>query len=216
MKITRYGQSAILIEEYKDTRILIDPGRYCYGKTGLTPSDFSKIDILLLTHKHGDHCTPEAIKILLENNPTLLILGNSEVKEKLNSANLDCDVIAPGDTHEVNGITIKGVKQIHGDLPSGDPKPENIGFLIDDKLYHTGDTIYMEEKPHADVLFVPICGKVVLDIPGAIRYAKEVQAKLIIPIHYDNPAYPVDPQNFKNAAEGLNVRILGFGESVEF
>jgi len=216
MKITRYGQSAILIENYKDTRILIDPGRFCYEETGLAPSDFGKIDILLITHTHSDHCTPEAIKVIQENNPEIVVLGTAGVKALLNSTVLDCDILKQGDIRKVGDVEIKGIKQIHGDLPDGRPKPEDIGFLIDGKLYHPGDTIYVKEKPLAEILFVPICGTVVLDIPDAIRFAKEVQAKLIIPIHYDNPVHSADPQEFKAAAEGLNVKVLGFGESIEW
>jgi len=51
MKITKYPQSAILIENYKGKRVLIDPGSYCYNKS-FTPDDWGKIDILLLTHTH--------------------------------------------------------------------------------------------------------------------------------------------------------------------
>ena len=213
MKITKYGQSAILIENYKDKRILIDPGSYCFVDTGFAPEDFGKIDILLYTHVHSDHCVLEAAKIIKDNNPNLIIIGNSEVKDKLSG--LNCDSINPGETRKIEDIEIKGIKQEHGDLPSGDPKPDNIGFLIDGKFYHTGDSIYVEDKPQAEVLFVPICGTVVMDINDAVKFSKEVNAKLIIPIHYDNLKYPADPNEFVKVAEGLNVKVLKFGESIE-
>jgi L-ascorbate metabolism protein UlaG (beta-lactamase superfamily) len=40
------------------------------------------IDILLITHKHPDHCYPEAIKIIQEKNKDLIILTN-EINPKL-------------------------------------------------------------------------------------------------------------------------------------
>lgn len=217
MKITKYGQSAILLENYKNKRILIDPGSYCYSETGLQPSDFGKIDILLLTHTHNDHCFPSAIKTIKENNLGIIIIGNVEVKDKLASADIASDAMQPGETRQLGEITITTVKQTHGDLSAyGKPTPDNIGFLIDEKIYHPGDAIYTTEKPHAEVLFAPICRIVVMTPEEAARYAREVGAKLVIPIHYDNPRFPVDVNDFVKAAEGLNVRVLGFGESVEW
>jgi L-ascorbate metabolism protein UlaG (beta-lactamase superfamily) len=56
---------------------LIDPGSYCYSEN-FKPQDWGKIDILLITHKHPDHCYPEAIKIIQEKNKDLIILTNEE------------------------------------------------------------------------------------------------------------------------------------------
>ncbi len=214
MKITKYGQSAVLIENYKNKRILIDPGSYCYN--GFKPEDFGQVDILLITHVHQDHCVPEAIKVIKENSSELIILSNKEVKNLLKESGLDCDAMNPGEVRRIGGVEIKCIKQQHGDTSVfGFPTPDDVGFLIDDKLYHTGDTVYVKEKPYAEVLFVPICGTVVMDPKTAAKFAKEQGAKLVIPIHYDNPKFQVDVNDFVKAAHGLNVRVLKFGESVD-
>jgi len=215
MKITKYPQSAILIEGYENKRILIDPGEYCYNEN-FTANNWGKIDILLITHIHEDHCLPEAIKIIKQNNSELIILSNSEVKEKLkNEAGIDVEIIEPEEEKQIDGIKIKGIKSIHGELPSGKPKPDVVGFLIDDKIYHPGDTVYLEEKPKAEIVFVPICGTVVMNPKEAARFAKEINPKLAIPIHYDSPNYPVDVNDFVKQMEGYNVKVLKNGESVE-
>ena len=66
MKITKYGQSAILIEEYKGKRILIDPGSYLFDQ--VNPEDLGKIDIILITHSHYDHLTPDKVQVIINNN----------------------------------------------------------------------------------------------------------------------------------------------------
>lgn len=213
MKITKYPQSAILIE-YKNKRILIDPGSYCYNKN-FAAKDWGKIDILLLTHTHEDHCLPEAIKIIQQNNPYLIILSNSEVKEKLTLENIDCEILKPNETKQIAHIKIRGIKQIHGELPSSKPKPDVIGFLIDDKIYHPGDTIYMKEKPKAEIFFAPICGTVVMNPKKAAKFSKEINPKIIIPIHYDSPKYPVDVNEFVKEMNGYLIKILKNGESLE-
>ena len=215
MKITKYPQSAILIENYKDKKILIDPGSYCYSEK-FTADNWEKIDILLITHTHADHCLPEAIKIIKQNNPDLIILANAEVKDKLkNDVGVDCEIVKPQEEKQINNIKIKGIKSIHGDLPSGNPKPDVIGFLIDDKIYHPGDTIYLEEKPKAEILFVPICGTVVMNSKEAARFSREISPKLTIPIHYDSPNYPVDVNDFVKEMKGYNVRVLRNKEGIE-
>ena len=67
MKITKYPQSCILVET-KGKKILIDPGTYVYEQTDIKPEDFKDIDVISVTHKHSDHCFPEALKIIKENN----------------------------------------------------------------------------------------------------------------------------------------------------
>ncbi len=139
MKITKYGQSAILVE-LKGKKILIDPGKYCYGEGRMKPEDFKNIDVILLTHTHGDHCMPEALKVIKESN-NCPILTNKEVKELLDQEGIDSEVLEVGQTRQFGNVVVKAVKAVHGELPSGKPKPETIGFLIDDKVYHCGDTI---------------------------------------------------------------------------
>lgn len=214
-KITKYPQSAILIE-YQNKRILIDPGSFCYNEN-FSPNDWGKIDILLITHTHKDHFVPEAIKIIKQNNPSLLIFSNQEVKEKLLSEGIECEIINPGEIKKVDNLKILGVKSIHGDLPSDASsiiKPDVIGFLIDDNFYHPGDTIYLKEKPKAEIIFVPICGTVVMNPKEAARFSKEINPKLTIPIHYDNSRFPVDVDEFVDEMKGYDIKVLKNGESI--
>jgi len=157
---------------------------------------------------------PEAIKIIKKNSDNLIIISNREVQQKLRGNNLDCEILEVGEEKNIDDIKIKGIKQMHGLAPDGS-KPDNIGFLIDDKLYHPGDTLYIEDKPYADVVFVPICGTVVMNLKEAAKFVKEINPKLAIPIHYDNPRFPVDVNEFVKETEGYNIKVLKNGESIE-
>lgn len=212
MKITKYPQSAILIED-KGKRVLIDPGKFCYDED-FTPNDWGKINILLITHEHTDHCQPDAIKIIKESNPNIVILTNNSVKNILAAEKIDSEVISPNEEKEIQGFIIRGIKSIHGDLPNGQPKPEVIGFLIDNKIYNPGDTIYLNEKPQADIVFPPICGTVVMNPEEAAEFSKETGAQIAIPVHYDNPVFPVDVNDFAKAL-GPTAKILNNGEGIE-
>jgi L-ascorbate metabolism protein UlaG (beta-lactamase superfamily) len=213
MKITKYPQSAILIE-YKNKKILIDPGSYCYNEN-FTAHDWGKIDILLITHIHNDHCFSPAVKIIKGNNQNLVLLSNSQVKEKLALENIDCEILKAGQERQVDDIKIKGVESIHGELPNGKPKPDVIGFLIDNAFYHPGDTIYLDQKPKAQIVFVPMCGTVVMNPKEATKFCSEINPELSIPIHYDNPNYITDTVEFEKEMQGQNFKVLKNGESVE-
>ena len=59
MKITRFTQSCLLIEEAK-ARILIDPS----GEDSVV--DFGELDAVLYTHEHADHFDPALCKKFME------------------------------------------------------------------------------------------------------------------------------------------------------
>ena len=221
MKITKYAQSCFLLETDK-LRILIDPGNLCYSDS-FKPKDFGKVDVLLLTHTHNDHCFSEAVKEIKENNPDMPIIGNDEVAAKLKeeAAMEDITEIEVGDKKEFDKIKVEVIKGIHGKYPIMKEIPKNVGFVIDDgktTVYHSGDTLYYEGMPKVDVALLPICNNfVVMGIEDVYKYAKETNPKLIIPMHYDGPKHPRETKPFEVLMTSTNTpyKILKDGESVE-
>lgn len=222
MKATKYPQSCILVET-NNKKILIDPGTYVYEQTDMKPEDWKNIDFLLLTHRHGDHCHPESIKTIKENNPEMIILSNSKVKEKLED--IESEVVKEGDIKEFGDIKIEVVKAIHGCCPAvGGPAgiiKENNGFIIDDgklRTYHCGDTLVFYPEFKADVIFVPICGHgVVMEPDIAVDFCKLFNPKLVIPVHYDSEKHPMGTDKFEEEIKktDMKYKILKNKESIE-
>jgi L-ascorbate metabolism protein UlaG (beta-lactamase superfamily) len=216
MKLTKYPQSCILFE-YKNKRILIDPGKFVYSQTDMKPEDWKDIDILLLTHEHSDHAMPEAIKVIVQNNNPV-ILTNKVVHGILKDEGINSEILEPGQEKVIDDIKITGVKSKHGDMtPFGKPTPDVTGFLIDDKLYHPGDSLYLDEKPYADIVCVPVGGIVVMDGKEAAKFVNEIKPKLAIPIHYSNPIHPATTDEFEKAMSDsdVEVKVLENKESME-
>ena len=73
---------------------------------------------------------------------------------------------------------------------------ENIGYIIDDnetRVYITSDTICFQNEYKCDILCVPVSDYgVVMGAFEASLFAKETNAKLVIPLHADSPKYPVN------------------------
>jgi L-ascorbate metabolism protein UlaG (beta-lactamase superfamily) len=212
MKITKYNQSCILIET-NNKRILIDPGNINY-EDSLLANEWSNIDILLVTHKHSDHCHSDAIKEIIKNNKTKFYT-TKEVSKTY--PQLQPIIVKEGDTIEVDGIKIEVVKAVHGYIPllKGEKEVnENVGYIVDDgkkRAYQTSDTICFKNSYKCDIIFVPVVNHGVVMGPWeAALFAKETGAELVIPFHYDNPGHPMDIESVKKefTAQNLNFKFL--------
>jgi L-ascorbate metabolism protein UlaG (beta-lactamase superfamily) len=175
-----------------------------------------------------------------------LLLGPRSKGLAFNLPVNDLTTIAVDEVFEIDGMTITGVKTTHGSLllqvgpfsKTVHPGPSErigwgaIGFRVSlhgkvivnlgDTLLHTSEWKHIH-KP--DVLMVPIGGRAVhntMDEREALQAVRMMQPKLVIPCHYNCPAFftkkynPADVTMFKQQAENLGARcvILGSGESV--
>ena len=218
MKITKFPQSCLLIET-KEKKILVDPGILKYKEEYF--NIWNSVDIILITHKHSDHCNVEVLEKISND---IEIYSTNEVKTKY--PNLDINIVKEEDVINVEDeITIEVVHAEHGYIPlmkaTGGKVIENIGYIIDDKdtkVYITSDTVCFENDYKCDVLCVPVSDRgVVMGAYEAALVAKDTNAKLVIPLHADSPKYPVDFEYVKAMFEKYEVEyeILGNDETIE-
>lgn len=216
MKITKFPQSCLLIET-KERKILIDSGTLKYKEEYF--DIWNNVDIILITHKHPDHCNTEVLEKI---NKNIKIYSTQEVQEA--NKNLNINIVKENDIIELDNIKIEVVHAIHGYQPllKGDKEiHENVGYIVDDgenRLYTTSDTICFKNDYKADILCIPVTGHgLTMSAFEAALYAKEVGATLTIPVHMDNPAFPPD---FKYIEEMFNkyeveYEILENDETIE-
>lgn len=215
MKITKYPQSCLLIET-KGKKILIDPGTLKYKEEYF--DIWNSVDIILITHKHLDHCNAQ---ILEKINNNIKIYSTLEVQKA--NKNLSINIIKENDIIELDSIKVEVVHAIHGYQPllKGKEINENVGYIIDDgenRLYTTSDTICFRNEYKADILCIPVTGNgLTMSSFEAALYSKEVGATLTIPIHMDNPAFPPDLKYIREMFDKYEVEyeILENGETIE-
>ena len=182
-----------------------------------------------------------------EMNGKLFMLGPRDkgvsfTKEIEKSYRLTVD-----ETITVDGMSVTGLKATHGPLTfklgpfskTLTPGPEErigwgaLGFKIDIdgmSLVNLGDTLlHLEEWKsiqEPDVLMIPIGGRTVhntMDEKEALEVVQTMQPKLVIPCHYNCPAFfsksfnPADDVLFKNEVEkiGSQCTLLRKGDSIE-
>lgn len=219
MKLTRFGQSCVLIET-KDKKILVDPGNLKFEDSFLE-NEWINIDLILVTHRHGDHICPSIINKIIERDSSKFYT----TQEVANTySEISPEIIKEGDIINLDSIKIEAVKAVHGFVPylKGDKEiNENVGYIIDDgdkRVYLTSDTICFDNSYKCDVIFVPVCNHGLVMSPyEAGLFSKETGAELVIPNHYDNPQHLVDFNEVKRDFEGQGItyKILKLGESIE-
>lgn len=217
MKLTKFPQSCFLLED-TDLKVLIDPGYLELNETIL--SAWKNPDFILVTHKHKDHFDEENVKKIL--SPKTKIYATKETAEHL--PNTKFEVTKEGDKLKLGKVEVEIVKAVHGYHPRlrGEKEVnEEIGFIINTgkkKIYHTGDTICFKNNYECDILLLPFNNHGVCMGPfEAALFAKETKTKLVIPMHYDNPALPADKLKLEKelSKNNLNYKFLKAGESIE-
>ncbi|OGJ20260.1 hypothetical protein A3K73_08310 [Candidatus Pacearchaeota archaeon RBG_13_36_9] len=217
MKITKFVQSCVLIET-NGKKILVDPGSIQYEPSLL--EGWKQIDALLVTHKHFDHCNPEAIKEITKNTD-VKFYTSQEVLDYY--PNLEAEKVKEGDIINVGKVKIEVARAVHGYIPilKGEKEVhQNIGFIIqgDKRIYITSDTICFRNDYKCNILIAPITNHgIVMGPYEAALFAKETEAKLVVPVHYDSPKYEVDLEKVRQIfnKEGINYKFLNIGESIE-
>ena len=214
MKITKYPQSCLMVET-NNKKILIDAGGLKYQDKFL---DYWKnVDLVLITHKHGDHIKIDALKEL--NKP---IYSTQEVQNTY--PEIEFNIVKEKDVLEFDNIKVEVVKAIHGynpNLKDGKEVFENVGYIIDDgncRLYITSDTICFKNDYKVDVVALPITAHgLTMSSYEASLFANELGAKLVLPIHMDNDAYSTDIEYMKDNFEKFNInyKVLEIEETIE-
>lgn len=214
MKITKYPQSCLLIET-NNKKILVDAGGLKYKEEYF--DIWKQADIILLTHKHGDHVNYDVLK-----NIDVPIYSTLEVQNTY--PELKINIIKENDAIPLDNINIEVVKAVHGynpNLKNGGEVFENVGYIIDDnktRLYITSDTICFKNDYKADIVALPVTAYgLTMSSYEASLFAKDLGAKLVLPIHMDNEKYPTNLEYMKENFEKFNInyKVLEIEESLE-
>lgn len=204
MKVTKYPQSCLIVCKNGQC-ICIDPGTLLTEKYKI--EDLGLIEAVLYTHQHADHFDPAIVQELIEKD--IDIYANADVASKIQGK-----VTVIKDKEE---LVIAGFSVTAFDLPhfpiEGKEVPQNTGYLIDGTLFHPGDGLELRGL-RTNSLAVAIGNPGPDPFGKALAFADEVEARKIIPIHYDG-RYKADPEEFASKAGGDRVIILDSGQSAE-
>lgn len=142
-------------------------------------------DIILITHEHYDHYSPEDIEKIQKQDT--IILAPKTVKAL--SKRINVILIEPNNKYEIQDIKIETVpayninKKFH-------PKENGwVGYVVEIKgvrYYIAGDTDITPENKQVkcDVALIPVGGTYTMDYKEAVELVNIIKPKVAIPTHY--------------------------------
>ncbi len=167
-------------------------------------------DLILISHDHFDHCSPEDLAKIQDENS--VIITEKDSARKIQG---DVRVLKPGQEENVGDIAIRAVPSYNTDKEFHPRKNGWLGFIVDMdgyKIYHAGDTDFIPEMKDMDVdiALLPVSGTYVMTSAQAIEAAKAIRPSWAIPMHYGAiVGDKEDAFSFQKGLEGIvKVKIL--------
>jgi L-ascorbate metabolism protein UlaG (beta-lactamase superfamily) len=207
VKITWLGHDSFKIKNGKT--VYIDPYEIKGGE---------EADILLISHDHDDHCSPQDVKKIISAKTT--IITTAESKRKLSKTKAkEIRVAKPGQKILIDDVSIETIPayNINKFRSPGHPfhpkENEMLGFIITMnavRIYHAGDTDFIPEMKllNVDVAFLPVSGTYVMTAEEAAESTKHIKLKVAIPMHYGSIVGDEgDAERFRTLAS-CEVRVL--------
>ncbi|MFJ8002528.1 MBL fold metallo-hydrolase [Streptomyces sp. NPDC096310] len=165
MRITKYAHSCVRLEHDGGT-LIIDPGVWS------EPEALSGADAVLVTHEHDDH-----IDLLRLKGLGVPVYAPKSAR----IPSLDFTGVVAGEEFTAAGFRVAAQGGQHARIYGALPDCANLGYLVEDHLYHPGDSLHRPDRP-VETLLVPLQGSW-MKTDEAIDFVRAVDPERAYGIH---------------------------------
>lgn len=232
-RFTWYGHACIELVTTTGKVVLIDPW-LGNPRSPKAADDIRKVDLLLVTHGHGDHLG-DAVELAARLGPTWPAIHELALWAEPQARAATVIGMNKGGTVEAEGLR---VTMVHAEHSAGGPfedgstvhlgEPVGVVLELEDglRVYHSGDTDVfgdmelIRELHRPDIAFLSIGGHYTMDPRGAAKAIELLGVTRVVPIHWGTFDFLTGtPEALREAlkARGLaDVQVIGPepGESV--
>ncbi|MFG2723109.1 MBL fold metallo-hydrolase [Streptomyces sp. NPDC048416] len=165
MRITKYTHACVRLEH--DGRVLvIDPG------TWSEPAALIGADAVLVTHEHADHI--DVLRLAGLGVPVYAPL-------EANIPQVDLIRVSSRTGFTAGGFHVRAVGGRHASIYAGQPDCANLGYILDEAVYHPGDSLHVPDQ-RIETLLVPVQGSW-MKTAEAIDFVNAIQPQRAFAIH---------------------------------
>ena len=183
LKNVKYFAQGSLRIEYYSNIIYTDPFRI--------DKDYSDADIIIITHPHFDHFSPEDINKVVKEDTMFIAPSSISDVMKDYEKEYQTDYIEAGDSVDTGYMLFSAVPAYNVIKKDNHPKESGwIGCVFEFEeatLYYTSDTELIDEMHdiEADIIFLPLGQTYTFEsVEDAVQAVLRTNASVAVPVHY--------------------------------
>ncbi|PZS33107.1 MAG: MBL fold metallo-hydrolase [Pseudonocardiales bacterium] len=146
MQLTKYTHSCVRLDD-GDRALVLDPGSFSEVETALDGAA-----AVLVTHEHADHIDVDRLTAAARKDPRLRIWAPAGVAATLGELGEQVVAVASGESFDAGGFTIRTYGGQHALIHPTIPVVANVGYLVNDTVYHPGDSLIVPTVPVSTLL----------------------------------------------------------------
>jgi L-ascorbate metabolism protein UlaG (beta-lactamase superfamily) len=148
-RLTKFTHSCVRLDD-GDRHLVVDPGMFSEVQAAL-----DGVSAVLITHEHPDHVDLDGVLEAGRRDSRLRIWAPAPVADSLAELGEQVVTSAPGQAFEAGGFAVRTLGGQHALIHPTIPVVPNVGYLIDDAVYHPGDALIVPTEP-VQLLLAPI------------------------------------------------------------
>jgi L-ascorbate metabolism protein UlaG (beta-lactamase superfamily) len=176
VKLTKHEHACVVLEK-DGARFVIDPGVFSQNAADI----ISGADAILITHEHADHVHEGAVTEALRTRPELAVYAPAAMAGMFSAHAGQFTPVAAGDAFTIGDFTISVHGFDHAVIHPDIPTVANVGYLVDESVYHPGDAYFVPEAS-VTTLLLPTSGPW-MKLGEAADYVRAVRPQQMVSIH---------------------------------